>query len=632
MESPFCFFKDLILFQRLHQSSSGQIPFLPYIVETAKSHVSAIAISSTMVQRKVPTKLALHPHHLKTETHDLKNNKGSELKKKMMKKSASIKRPKHPGKTPNYMKPTTSSDARKEQSQSPVSTRNSSILRRKSSDSLKNGVSSGKKATKTLLARTLTKSPSFKPSRGSARRCSTVVLCENLDAQRATCSSTLKDCKFPAYLNLSEGGTESEGTSAVKVCPYTYCSLNGHHHAPLPPLKCFLSARRRTIKTQRSGKLGCLSPRRARPVGDDALIEEEDKDFFVEIYSRKDEDAGSGEDQQQGVVETLSDAPIYDDSQARDGASLLGEEERGVELLNELQANVHFDEIDDSEASDVDWETGYHSSLNLDYDYDYEYTPATDMKPDPEAGGGGGEFIVYSDGKDCGFDEVSQESYEESMNSDAFSSSDDGEEHSESAGDDDDDKHILSETSFNNPSHESLPNEDHAIAATEEQVSNLENFDEDTITSSTVDSGNEPHSEDFPLNSNEGHHIQGNFRPETDETALARVTAKSKKPVQESDDPGCYNPRGPNFLPLEAESDGEKVDLRHQDLDERKNSEEWMVDYALRQVVTKLGPARKKKVALLVEAFEKVMPTRKFDLQLMHRSAFDQTRTMQACI
>ncbi|KAL8555320.1 hypothetical protein ACS0TY_003214 [Phlomoides rotata] len=581
-----------------------------------------------MVQRKVPTKLVIQfqPHHLKTQTlfhhHDLKyNNKGSDLKKKMMK---TIKRPKHPPspvvKTarPNYMKPTTSSDARKEQPQSPVSTRNNSILRRRSLDSLKHGESSGKRETKTLLGRSLTKSPSFKPSRGSARRCSPVGLCENLDAQRTTCSSTLKDCKFPAYLSLNQGGTESEGTSAVKVCPYTYCSLNGHHHDPLPPLRCFLSARRRTIKTQRSVKLGCLSPRREKPVA------EEDNDFFVEIYSKKDEEAGSGGDQEPGVLETLSD------SEARDETPLLVEEERNVGLLNELPADVHFEQIDDSEASDM----GYQSSLHLDYDYEYEYTLAIDMEPDPEASKNriiNDEFIIYSDGKDCGFDEVSQESYEESINSDAFSSSDEGEsscdhleEHSESAGDDDDDKHILSETLFNNPSDESLPNED-AIAATEEQVPNMENFDEDIITSSTVDSGKERHSEGVLQNSGEGDHIKDDLRPETDETALARVTAKSKKPV---DDLGCFNPRGPNFLPLEAESDGEKVDLRHQDLDERKNSEEWMVDYALRQVVTKLAPARKKKVALLVEAFEKVMPTRK----VMHSSAFDEARTMQACI
>jgi ribosomal protein S18 len=67
-----------------------------------------------------------------------------------------------------------------------------------------------------------------------------------------------------------------------------------------------------------------------------------------------------------------------------------------------------------------------------------------------------------------------------------------------------------------------------------------------------------------------------------------------------------FNPRGPRYLPLEADSEDEKVQLRHQDMAERKGTEEWMLDYALRQVVSKLTPARKRKVELLVEAFETV--------------------------
>ncbi|KAJ1376787.1 Calmodulin-binding domain, plant [Sesbania bispinosa] len=70
-----------------------------------------------------------------------------------------------------------------------------------------------------------------------------------------------------------------------------------------------------------------------------------------------------------------------------------------------------------------------------------------------------------------------------------------------------------------------------------------------------------------------------------------------------------FNPRGPRYLPIEPDSEAEKVNLRHQDMEERKGTEEWMLDYALRQVVSKLTPARKRKVELLVEAFETVIPT-----------------------
>ncbi|CAN1160468.1 Calmodulin binding protein PICBP, partial [Linum perenne] len=50
--------------------------------------------------------------------------------------------------------------------------------------------------------------------------------------------------------------------------------------------------------------------------------------------------------------------------------------------------------------------------------------------------------------------------------------------------------------------------------------------------------------------------------------------------------------------------EGEKVDLKHQMMDERRNSEEWMIHPSLQQTVTKLATARKRKVALLVEAFK----------------------------
>jgi len=192
--------------------------------------------------------------------------------------------------SPNYMKSTSSFDARKERSQVSSKSSQSSVEskspKKVSNNSRLSSVSDhkpGKTLTRTSslkLVRTLTKSPSFKPLRVSTKKCSQVVLCENLEVQRATCSSTLKDSKFPTYLTLSPGATESEGTSAMKVCPYTYCSLNGHLHAPLPPLKCFLKARRRVLKAQKSMKLGCLSPCRVKPSGDGA--KENSKQIIVE--------------------------------------------------------------------------------------------------------------------------------------------------------------------------------------------------------------------------------------------------------------------------------------------------------------------------------------------------------------
>ncbi|KAF8719930.1 hypothetical protein HU200_024696 [Digitaria exilis] len=115
---------------------------------------------------------------------------------------------------------------------------------------------------------------------------------------RATCSSTMKDAKFPDALDLAPGATVAEGPAAMRVCPYTYCSLNGHVHSPAVPLRSFLASRRRLIKTQQSMKLKGVSAFRKKSgektsgggVGGGTKIaplidEEAVGDFFVEVYT-----------------------------------------------------------------------------------------------------------------------------------------------------------------------------------------------------------------------------------------------------------------------------------------------------------------------------------------------------------
>ncbi|KAF3553428.1 hypothetical protein F2Q69_00010947 [Brassica cretica] len=109
------------------------------------------------------------------------------------------------GMSPNYMKGTSSSEARKENKSRLNQKKNQPGLKHESRHGVNTKPSS-------RMVRGLTKVPSFK-------RCS----------QRATCSSTLKESKFPDYLMLHDDEAVS-GTSVLKVCPYTYCSLNGHLH------------------------------------------------------------------------------------------------------------------------------------------------------------------------------------------------------------------------------------------------------------------------------------------------------------------------------------------------------------------------------------------------------------------
>ncbi|MCH85796.1 pathogen-induced calmodulin-binding protein, partial [Trifolium medium] len=93
--------------------------------------------------------------------------------------------------------------------------------------------------------RIITRRLSLKPVRISSKKPS---------LHKATCSSTIKDSHFSDHIDVPQEGSSSQGVSSVRVCPYTYCSLHGHHHGDVPPLKRFVSMRRRQLKTQKSVK------------------------------------------------------------------------------------------------------------------------------------------------------------------------------------------------------------------------------------------------------------------------------------------------------------------------------------------------------------------------------------------
>uniref|UniRef100_M1CXC4 PNCBP n=2 Tax=Solanum tuberosum TaxID=4113 RepID=M1CXC4_SOLTU len=68
------------------------------------------------------------------------------------------------------------------------------------------------------------------------------------------------------------------------------------------------------------------------------------------------------------------------------------------------------------------------------------------------------------------------------------------------------------------------------------------------------------------------------------------------------------NPQPPQLLPPTPDQEQEKVDLRNQMTNEKNKAEQWMLDNAVQNMVSKLTPARKTRVAMLVEAFESVVP------------------------
>ncbi|KAL6010004.1 hypothetical protein ACLOJK_000435 [Asimina triloba] len=285
-----------------------------------RTAVNKLSIQSESKNHAVSEKRSSAIRKPSSQNQDIRGKGGGDLKKKMkkarsfkasdMKKmmpssadSAQKKKMVSASTSPNYMKPTSSSDARKERLQQ-VSHSSQTPDRNRSPKKL-----NCSKASKPM--KVLKKTPSLKPVRPSMKKSSGAALYPKMNVGRATCSSTLKDSKFPAFVPLNPGGTEAEGTSAMRVCPYTYCSLNGLHHAPMPPLKRFLSARRRFLKAQKSLKFRTpASPRKNHPgepnqeidtglgLCDDPMafeVESDGSGFFVEIYAKpREEDFGSG--------------------------------------------------------------------------------------------------------------------------------------------------------------------------------------------------------------------------------------------------------------------------------------------------------------------------------------------------
>ncbi|KAI3682993.1 hypothetical protein L1987_83431 [Smallanthus sonchifolius] len=439
---------------------------------------------------------------------------------------------------------------------------------------------------------------SFKPWRPSKK----VILCKDVDAQRATCSSTLKESKFPDYLQLDPGGTELDGTSTIKVCPYTYCSLNGHHHNPVPPLKCFLSSKRRAMKTQKGFKLGCLSPRQIKPsIKKVDVTEPEGKDL----------------DWEEGICSDSGDG-------LQDISGSVTEDETGkTRSDNEHQELYDEESVSSGDWSDDDGDSASESSsqkmkVNQDYlncdEFEVSSTAESDVSDKIDEILIEDQNINYQKEETCDEPETGPD-FEEKLKVLATSVAVDKMETEEAMEEqkmdnEDDEAHKVNQvvteeevpSNVQNPASTEELNEiekqdDTVQECNEYEASN--SLDEEPETKSDVDQTHETDINTNPF---------GETSDELQEPGInLRDLTGRKKSSEEADDELLeFNPWGPNFLPETPDPDAETVDLRHQTMDERKNAEEWMVDFALQQAVTTLAPARKRKVALLVEAFEKL--------------------------
>lgn len=381
-----------------------------------------------------------------------------------------------------------------------------------------------------------------------------VVFTKNPYVSRATCSSTMKGSGL--------GATGGDGHAAAHVCPYAYCSLNGHVHASVVPLRSFLASRRRLIKMQQNMKLKGVSPFRKtnNGGGEGGGGGGSGRGFFVEIYAG----AGSG---------STATAPTVSSNVSH----------FFTEEMDAMVRRMEYAMFDHRSCGDAEDKV-----KDLDVSVD----------------GSCGSSDVISDGlaelgttKSCGRREEIDEEKGTSVDQEA-----------EDFGD------CKSDIS------EELDAKDGG------------NISEDSGGDASKESSIDDISSAF------GGMIFIDVGPDPIDAATCErnkfVTARRRTP-EEGKQMRPFNPRAPNFLTVEPDPVAENVDLRHQMMDDRKSSEEWMVDYALRRAVKKLARAQKRKVEMLVQAFEIVLPPVPSEKKSVQhdddKKSSTHTRPWQAC-
>jgi len=634
------------------------------------------------------------------------------------------------------------------------------------------------------LVGTLTKTLGFKNSTTCPRKSTTAAPRVDITAPyRATCSSALKIFKFPEHHMLNPGGIKSEGASIMKVCPYTYCSLNGNQDTPLPQSNRIMSAKRGLLKTRKNikmeaperlkvscetrkevdiepivsdGKPACDEPHKGDLIINH-LIHEIGMDLFIKANAKEREKA---------YKMGRSDAVKHLEDQegikfAMEGKGNIAEERcvyqvipcLPFDVLTESETNpkVEFKNYYDTFEIEADTKESFHQEPNVE-DADRNHPPSWFHEETctgsycPEVGYDEEQMVNIelddsdSQGTDMewgeeqlcpvNYKEIDIGSYVITQETDSKFKSLSEESHDifETWLDDILSNHYVENivekaqqsieekiTYFNAQPHDSnslqeitresiqtnyssngIDHEYNQSYLEKEEFQYLTSIEDNCIeiekhvdnevgcASMVLDEGTVDHSEgqkicETPkieeslqdnnknLENNDNEIGQRNRISSSDVPEESAITvqdqellegdqvttnkfqakscvggeeqntnnswqwpAKNKRRVQDVEENRKINPRKPKFLPLVSDQEPEKVELKHQMVDDRKNAEEWMLDFSLRQAVTKLAPSRKK-VSLLVEAFETVMSTSKCETRRKNNSPLAHLRPVQAC-
>nr|XP_043610567.1 calmodulin binding protein PICBP-like [Erigeron canadensis]XP_043610568.1 calmodulin binding protein PICBP-like [Erigeron canadensis] len=392
-------------------------------------------------------------------------------------------------------------------------------------------------------------------------------------SERATFSSILKDSKFPEQLKHQPGPSEPEEVLPIaKLCPYQHCSLHGHHHHHEPPQKRFEYLKRRTTKEQK-----IIKPK-SQPMDKSSIKKREVKgmkkvsnndDFSIEFYAKPRSEPLSSHD--------------HDDAEFADilfGVNSFQEIKNEVSISNNHdfnEFNYKKDENSNGSTSVLENKQSLKKTNQISMWHMIHQHMVTGLAAES------GEPILQ---------EVDEEKKAQTKDFDDATSQ------------------------------ESEIRKMFAIKLVRDAIEKilLPEVQDDQSTTSEVIS-----EQDLSENNQNGGEITTDQK-ETAQVTAAQVRAtKTEKGtpnrwsylkkvilltkfVKELEKVKKFNPKKPRHLPVAPEAENETVSLRRQTTGDKKNSDEWMLDYALQKVVGELAPTQKRKVALLVKAFETVAP------------------------
>ncbi|KAB2608332.1 hypothetical protein D8674_011500 [Pyrus ussuriensis x Pyrus communis] len=484
-----------------------------------------------------------------------------------------------------------------------------------------------------------------------------------LRVQRATCSSTLKGSKLPEIGDHEAEGTESEGGSATKVCPFTYCSLHGHRHTNVPPLKRLISIRRRMLRAQRgvpratqplervkgSGKtkedqtnhMACngngavhktnalVSLPAVDGVGPDCCCIGTDVEA-TNTHWKEEKIAASNHNE--GVQSTCTDDPSNSDPKLF-RKNMEVDDCATVKLPNKLERPIPQEAVQSTRNNEI--------------------SAASDSQASKEQNAGKEDQSGSKHAKDQKYTRMWQLMYKHAVKGVTPNVDDqlplngaDKEEQLEGANTICEKNNLsFSEiddhTAFVNHSavgetteicrHDAIELVQEAFDSIllpeiqdcsygDESFSSGVSSDWEALEQTTDESG-ERRTSIATSRSSEDSTAQNTKEAKTASEVGERTDKKTPKSwsslkkfillkrfVKAVDKVRNLNYPKQKYLPLDPDSEAGKVNLRQQKTEERKNAEEWMLDYALQQVISKLPPAQQRRVALLVEAFETVLP------------------------